>query len=143
MRVEQQTEKGLEGPHRPASSSAATRRVVGRFEVDAAGLGYVVPFDRRVVTDIQVPTGQSSSAEPGDMVRGRDHALADRHARPRRHASVEVLGRIDEPGVDTQIIIRKFGIPDAHSRGASPRRSAIGGAVKEQRHQAGAPTSAA
>ena len=29
---------------------------------------------------------------------------------------VEVLGDIDAPGVDTQIIIRKYGIPDAHSR---------------------------
>ena len=30
---------------------------------------------------------------------------------------LEVLGDIDEPGVDTEIIIRKFGIPDEHSRG--------------------------
>jgi exoribonuclease R len=27
-----------------------------------------VPFDRRVLTDIHVPSGQWSLAEPGDMV---------------------------------------------------------------------------
>ena len=36
--------------------------------MDDAGLGYVVPFDRRVLTDVHVPTGQWSSAEPGEMV---------------------------------------------------------------------------
>ena len=31
---------------------------------------------------------------------------------------VEVLGDINEQGVDTEIIIRKFGIPDAHGEAA-------------------------
>jgi ribonuclease R len=66
-RVERQTEKGLEGRIiRILQRSQET--VVGRFEVDESGLGYVVPFDRRILTDIQVPTGQSASAEPGEMV---------------------------------------------------------------------------
>ena len=66
-RVERETPKGLEGRIiRILERSQAT--LVGRFETDAAGLGYVVPFDRRVLTDVHVPTGQSSSAEPGEMV---------------------------------------------------------------------------
>ena len=31
---------------------------------------------------------------------------------------IEVLGDINEQGVDTEIIIRKFGIPDAHGEAA-------------------------
>ena len=63
-RVERKTEKGLEGRIiRILERSQQT--VVGRFDVDASGLGYVVPFDRRVVADIQVPTGESGAAEPG------------------------------------------------------------------------------
>src|SRR5687767_15626868 len=66
-RVERRTEKGLEGKIiRILQRSQET--LVGRFEIDPAGLGFVVPFDRRVLTDVQVPTGQSSSAEPGEMV---------------------------------------------------------------------------
>ena len=64
--------------------------------------------------DILVPAGQEGGASPGEMVtveltrwptstRGAIGRVAD------------VLGDIDDPGVDTEIIIRKFGIPDAHS----------------------------
>ena len=60
-RIERETPKGLEGRIiRILERSQET--LVGRYEVDAAGLGYVVPFDRRVLTDVHVPTGQSSSA---------------------------------------------------------------------------------
>ena len=66
-RVERQHREGLEGRIiRILERSQET--IVGRFEVDDAGLGYVVPFDRRVLTDVHVPTGQWSSAEPGEMV---------------------------------------------------------------------------
>jgi ribonuclease R len=44
----------------------------------------------------------------------------------------EVLGRIEEPGVDTQIIIRKFGIPDSHSADAVAEASRLGGVVNER-----------
>ena len=42
---------------------------------------------------------------------------------------VEVLGSIDEPGVDTKIIIRKFHIPD-HAFGGSDRRGDAGSAAR-------------
>jgi ribonuclease R len=45
---------------------------------------------------------------------------------------VEVLGRIDEPGVDTTIIIRKFGIPDTHSEEAIDEARRLGTVVKER-----------
>ena len=112
-RIERQTEKGREGRIiRILERSQAT--VVGRFEVDDAGLGYVAPFDRRVVTDVHVPTGQWSSAEPGEMVLVEITRWPTATRGPIGRV-VEVLGRVDQPGVDTQIIIRKFGIPDVHS----------------------------
>ena len=43
-----------------------------------------------------------------------------------------MLGRIDEPGVDTQIIIRKFGIPDAHSEEPVEEARRLGTQVKER-----------
>ena len=70
-----------------ASSSAATQSIVGRYDRDDTGMGYVVPFDRRVLMDILVPPGQEGGAAPGEMVTVGDHAVADvdaRRARPRR-----------------------------------------------------------
>src|SRR4029079_4659231 len=43
---------------------------------------------------------------------------------------VEVLGNIDEPGVDTQIIIRKNNIPDTHSAERVEEARLLGSAVK-------------
>ena len=43
-----------------------------------------------------------------------------------------MLGDIDDPGVDTEIILRKHGIPDEHSAEAIAEAQRIGAAVKEQ-----------
>ena len=129
-RVERKTEKGLEGRIiRILERSQET--IVGRFELDDAGLGYVVPFDRRLLTDVHVPTGQSSSAEPGEMVLVEITRWPTATRGPVGRVA-EVLGNIDEPGVDTQIIIRKFGIPDAHSEESIEEAKRLGTTVKER-----------
>jgi ribonuclease R len=129
-RIERHTDRGAEGRIiRILERSQAT--IVGRFEVDDAGLGHVVPFDRRVLTDVQVPTGQSSSAERGEMVLVEITRWPTATRGPVGKI-IEVLGRIDEPGVDTRIIIRKFGIPDAHSEEAVAEATRLGSVVKER-----------
>ncbi len=42
--------------------------LVGRYDRDEHGMGFVVPFDRRVLMDILVPPGQEGGASPGEMV---------------------------------------------------------------------------
>src|SRR3989475_7383467 len=42
--------------------------LIGRYDRDEAGMGYVVPFDRRVLMDIFVPPGHEGGAKPGEMV---------------------------------------------------------------------------
>ena len=129
-RVERETAKGLEG-RIVRILERGNETVVGRYEIDESGLGYVVPFDRRVLTDVQVPTGQSSSAEPGEMVLVQITRWPTATRGPIGRVG-EVLGKIDEPGVDTQIIIRKFNIPDAHSEESVEEAGRIGSAVKER-----------
>jgi ribonuclease R len=129
-RIERQTPKGPEGVIIRVLERASDT-IVGRFEIDASGLGFVVPFDRRVLTDIQVPTGQSSSAEAGEMVVVEITRWPSASRGPVGRV-VEVLGNINEPGVDTQLIIRKFGIPDAHSEDAVAEATRLGSAVKER-----------
>ena len=46
----------------------ANEWIVGRYDRDDSGMGYVVPFDRRVLMDIFIPAGQEGGASPGDMV---------------------------------------------------------------------------
>ena len=129
-RLERQTAKGPEGVIIRVLERSSDS-IVGRYELDAGGLGFVVPFDRRVLTDIHVPAGQSSTAEPGEMVLVGITRWPTGTRGPVGRI-VEVLGDINQPGVDTEIIIRKFGIPDQHSGDAVAEATRIGTAVKEK-----------
>ena len=129
-RVERQTDRGLEGRViRILERSQQT--IVGRFERDVASLGYVVPFDRRVLTDVHVPSGQQGAAEPGEMVLVEITRWPTATRGPVGRI-VEVFGRVEEPGVDTQIIIRKFQIPDVHSDEAVQEARQLGSAIRER-----------
>ncbi|MFQ5789003.1 MAG: ribonuclease R, partial [Acidobacteriota bacterium] len=87
-----------------------TSRVVGRFESDAAGRR-VLPFDPRFLYEIFVPAGEEGRAQPGEMVVVELTRLPAPFRAPQGRI-VEVLGRIDEPGVDVRVIIAKYGLPD-------------------------------
>jgi ribonuclease R len=105
--------------------------MVGRYEIDAAGMSYVTPFDRRVTIDIHIPRGDAKDADAGEMVT----VEITRWPTPSRGPVgriIEVLGGIDEPGVDTEIILRKHAIPNEHSHEAVEEARRIGLAVKER-----------
>jgi ribonuclease R len=105
--------------------------VVGRFDIDASGLGFVVPFDRRLIMDVHIPSGEALGAEAGGMV----VVEITRWPTPARGPLgrvIEVLGDIDAPGVDNEIIIRKYNIPDEHSPEAVAQAKAIGATVRER-----------
>jgi len=131
VRIERYREDGrAEGKIVQVLERAATT-VVGRYVVDASGLGFVSPFDKRLTTDIQIPRGETRDAEPGEMVT----VEVTRWPTPTRGPAgriVEVLGDINDPGVDTEIILRKHGIPDEHGPEAIAEAKRIGSAVKEK-----------
>jgi ribonuclease R len=109
----------------------ASSSLVGRFELDESRMGYLVPFDRRLITDVMIPADQQLDAKPGDMV----IVEITRYPTPARSALgrvLEVLGDIEEPGVDTEIIIRKYGINDEHGEEAIEEARRLGGSVKEK-----------
>jgi ribonuclease R len=109
--------------------SAST--VVGRFDRDESGLGFVAPFDRRLVMDVHVPRGEERGAAPGEMVTTEITRWPTATRGPLGRV-VEVLGHIDAPGVDTTIIIRKHGIEDEHSDEAVQEAKRLGGDVRER-----------
>lgn len=105
--------------------------LVGRYDRDENGMGYVVPFDRRVLMDIFVPPGQEGGASPGEMV-SLELTRWPTSTRGAIGRVAEVLGDIDAPGVDIEVIIRKHGIPDAHSAEAVREAVGLGGVVSER-----------
>ena len=131
-RVERETAKGLEGRIvRILERSQQT--VVGRYEIDESGLGYVVPFDRRVLTDVQVPTGQSSSAEPGEMVLVEITRWPTRRA-ARSGASPRCSGTSTSPVSTPRSSSASSTSPTSIRRRRSRRRRRIGGVREGARH---------
>ena len=113
-RVEHRKDPGRSEGHIIRILERASDTLVGRFEIDESGLGYVVPFDRRMVMDVHVPRGETGGAEAREMVMVQITRWPSATRSPVGRV-VEVLGDIESPGVDTQLIIRKYGIPDAHA----------------------------
>jgi ribonuclease R len=105
--------------------------IVGRYDRDENGMGYVAPFDRRVLMDIFVPPGQEGGASPGEMVIVELTRWPTATRGAIGHVT-EVLGDINAPGVDTEIIIRKYGIPDRHSDEAIAEAVRMGTQVSER-----------
>jgi ribonuclease R len=109
----------------------ANTSVVGRFDLDEAGRGFVVPFDRRLLSDVQVDAADTRGAAAADMV-VVELTRWPTPTRPPLGRVVEVLGGLDAPGVDTRIIIRKHRIPDVHGQEAVQEARRLGGTIRER-----------
>jgi ribonuclease R len=129
-RVERITDKGAEGRILRILERGSSA-IVGRFDRDDHKMGFVVPFDRRIVMDVHIPGGEEGGANPGDMVTA-EITRWPTAARGPVGRIVEVLGDIDAPGVDTEIILRKYNISDAHSPEAVEEAGRLGSQVEER-----------
>jgi len=86
-----------------------TNRLVGRF-LNERGVTIVVPEDQRIAHDILVPPGAAMNAEPGQVVMIEIVQQPQRHVQPMGRV-VEVLGAVDDPGMEIEIAVRKFAVP--------------------------------
>lgn len=86
-----------------------TNRLVGRF-LNESGVNIVVPEDQRIKHDILVPPAETGGAEPGQVVTVEIIAQPSRHSQPLGRV-VEVLGQVDDPGMEIEIAVRKFDVP--------------------------------
>jgi len=109
----------------------AAQRIVGRYDVDELGRGYVVPFDRRLIMDVEVPRADARGAKSGDMVTV-DIERWPTPTRPALGRVSEVLGDLNAPGVDTTVIIRKYSLSDQHSAEAVAEANRLGSSVREK-----------
>ena len=83
--------------------------VVGRF-FDGE-LPFVRPFDTRLDSDIRIAAGGHMNARDGEMVNVEIDRYADRLADASGKV-IELLGMLGEPGVDIEVAIRKYKIPN-------------------------------
>jgi ribonuclease R len=111
--------------------SRANDEVIGRFELDVSGRPCVVPYDRRLGSDVRIDGGETAGASPGQVVVAAVTHWPTATRGPVGHV-VEVLGTVDDPGVDTRIVIRKHHLPDEHGPDAVAEAVACGEAVRPE-----------
>ncbi len=86
-----------------------TNKLVGRF-LRENGAFIVVPEDQRIKHDILVTPSDVGDAEPGQVVVVEIVQQPTRHTQPLGRI-IEVLGEIDDPGMEIEIAVRKFDVP--------------------------------
>jgi len=101
--------------------------VVGKIARGPEGT-FIVPFDRRIDARLAVPDGKDMSAPTGIFVEARITAYPD----DRRLALAEVLDLIGfegDPGVDVEVVARKWGIPRKYPEAVIAEAEAANGTV--------------
>jgi len=83
--------------------------IVGSFH-RSRKLGYVEPRGRSLMRDVIIPAGEERGAKDHDVVLVRIVHYGDRKLNPMGEV-VEVLGPIDDPGVDVLSVLYGHGLP--------------------------------
>jgi ribonuclease R len=90
------------------------RRIVGRLHTEH-GVTFLVPEDRRIAHDILVPPAEIGRAKAGEVVTVDLIAQPSKHAQPIGRVA-EVLGNYADPGMEIEIAVRKFDLPNEFSK---------------------------
>lgn len=86
-----------------------TKQMVGTYE-QSRNFGFVIPDNGKIGMDIFVPKERSKGAVTGHKVVVELTSYGDGQHKPEGRV-VEILGHINDPGVDIMSIVRGFGLP--------------------------------
>jgi ribonuclease R len=92
------------------------RRLVGRY-LNERGVAVVVPEDQRIKHDILIAPNDTLKAVPGQVVMVEIIEQPSGYTEPIGRI-VQVLGEIDDPGMEIEIAVRKFDVPHEFSDAA-------------------------
>jgi len=94
----------LERPEQP---------IIGRL-LQEGGLWLVAPEDKRYGQDVLIPKGATGNAKPGQVVVVELTEPPALYGQPVGRVK-EVLGEIDDPGMEIEIAVRKYSVPHEFS----------------------------
>ena len=94
-------------------TARANRTLVGRL-VNERGVLLVVPEDQRIKHDVMIQPGGTMGATPGQVVSAEITEPPSQHTPPIGRV-VEILGEVDDPGMEIEIAVRKFDVPHQFS----------------------------
>ncbi|WP_143892572.1 ribonuclease R [Tepidimonas sediminis] len=97
--------------------------IIGRL-LHENGVWLVAPEDKRYGQDILIPKGATGTAQPGQVVVVELTEPPALYGQPVGRVT-EVLGDIDDPGMEIEIAVRKYGVPHQFSEAALAEARAL------------------
>jgi ribonuclease R len=91
----------------------STNPIIGRL-LQESGVWLVAPEDKRYGQDVLIPKGATGAAKTGQIVVVRLTEPPALFGQPVGLVT-EVLGEIDDPGMEIEIAVRKYGVPHEFS----------------------------
>lgn len=92
----------------------ANKEIVGVYR-KSKSFGFVEPDNQRILKDIFIPQGKDMRAVNGHKVVCKIMNYGDAHHKP-EGVITEILGHINDPGVDILSIVRAYGLPETFSQ---------------------------
>jgi ribonuclease R len=106
----------------------ANTHIIGRL-LNEGGVWTVAPEDKRISQDVLV-AGSPGKAKAGQVVSVELIEQPSRFQQPTGRV-VEVLGELDDPGMEIEIAVRKFGVPHIFSAAALKQAAKLPGEVRD------------
>ncbi|WP_310567788.1 ribonuclease R [Hydrogenophaga sp.] len=107
--------------------------IIGRL-LQESGVWLVAPEDKRYGQDVLIPKGATGSAKPGQVVVVELTEPPALYGQPVGRVK-EVLGEIDDPGMEIEIAVRKYGVPHEFSDAAMAQARALPDHVRPADHK--------
>ena len=97
--------------------------LIGRL-LQESGVWIVAPEDKRYGQDVLIPKGALGNAEPGQVVVVELTEPPALYGQPVGRIT-EVLGEVDDPGMEIEIAVRKYGVPHEFSETCLAQAAAL------------------
>ena len=97
--------------------------IIGRF-LQESGVWLVAPEDKRYGQDILIPSNATGSAQLGQIVVVELTEAPALFGQPVGRIT-EVLGEVDDPGMEIEIAVRKYGVPHIFSEACLEQAKAL------------------
>ena len=106
------------------------KKVVGTFE-SSRNFGFVVPDDQKISQDIFIPKSETMGAREGYKVVVEIIQYPESRRNPEGRI-IEILGHMDDVGIDILSIIRKYDLPQEFPQDVVNQTKSIPDAIKEE-----------
>jgi len=108
----------------------STQPIIGRL-LQESGVWLVAPEDKRYGQDILIPRGATGNARTGQVVVVELVEPPALYGQPVGRIS-EVLGEVDDPGMEIEIAVRKYSVPHEFSTACLAQAKALPDTVRAQ-----------